>query len=104
MAEAHAGPGAVTMGGMTPTCPACGAPLSTDDARCARCGLLLVGPVAAELGAIDRQLAALAGRRRLLLEWLRHDGGAPVSRAAMTFGPSSAMLPPACATGDPAWA
>lgn len=70
---------------MTSTCPDCAAPLAPTDERCPRCGLLLRGPVAAELGHLDRQLAVLTGRRRDLLTRLRQD--------SVALPPSPAPLP-----------
>lgn len=63
--------------GMTSTCPACGTPLATADEHCPRCGLPLRGPVAGELGHVDRQLAVLGARRHALLDQLRRESGAP---------------------------
>jgi hypothetical protein len=55
---------------MSTPCPDCRAPL-TGAARCASCGLPLVGPLAARLWQVDQQLAALTTERISLLTRLR---------------------------------
>ncbi len=47
---------------MTAACPDCRAERPPGGAACPRCGLPLAGPVATELGRVDRELADLAAR------------------------------------------
>lgn len=77
---------------MNSTCPACGAPLGPGDARCPACGLLLVGPAAAELGRVDAELRRLGAHRGVLLDRLRQDsvGG----RTAPPPGPAAPLALP----------
>lgn len=82
---------------MPPTvpCPVCGAALSPATSRCPACGLSLVGPAAAELWEVDQQLAALRGRRGVLLAALQNAsepalGPLPVPpRTAPAAGPAA---------------
>lgn len=75
-------------------CPGCGAPLSfsgTGAPSCPACRLPLVGPVAAELGDLDRRLVALDAERGGLLT--RRDELLRMLRAAAPPAPSPAPAP-----------
>ena len=76
---------------MNTTCPGCDAPLRPGDARCRACGLLLVGPAAAELGRVDAELRRLDGRRRVLLDVLRSASGPGPAPAVPTPTPGIAL-------------
>ena len=72
---------------MPPTvpCPSCGAALTPAAGRCPACRLSLEGPAAAELWAVDQQLAALQQRRSALL--------AALQSAPQSAGGASTVLP-----------
>ncbi|MDP9436249.1 MAG: hypothetical protein M3P93_14105, partial [Actinomycetota bacterium] len=64
-------------------CPDCSVPLPDPvGTRCPRCGLLLAGPDAARLYALDQRLAALRAERSSLLEVLRAASRAPAYAGA----------------------
>ena len=79
------------MGDGLVACPDCGATLAGPPERCAACGLVLVGDVAARLWAVDQSIAALSAERAALLHTLRAASG--VGAGAPAFGPSRQFQP-----------
>lgn len=70
-------------------CPNCRGPVVPGSAACERCGVVLVGPLAEELGEVDAALVRLGQRRRELLAALRaaRPGGPDWSGPGATAGP-----------------
>ena len=78
------------MGDVLVSCPDCGAATAGRPERCAACGLVLVGEVAARLWAVDQSIAALGTERVGLLRMLRAAGTAGAgSIAAPGYAPPS---------------
>ncbi|WP_260697161.1 hypothetical protein [Nocardiopsis changdeensis] len=78
-------------------CPDCRSPLAAGSAACARCGLLLTGPLAqrlwevdTEIGRADEHLRRLRSERSGLLHALR-----AASRRAAAVPPAAGPVPPA---------